>query len=77
VLKVSATWDMRTRTSADEVGGMAGVGRVVSWRLLAGPRCGRVQARIVGGIADAMVFWVGWNGGNLAWYLFSEQKWYL
>lgn len=58
VLKVRETWDMRIRTSDDDAGGGVGVGWVVSsWRLLAGPRWGRIQARIVGGImmGDAMV----------------------
>lgn len=49
---------MRIRTSDDNAGGGVGVGCVVSsWRLLAGPRWGRIQARIVGGImmGDVMI----------------------
>lgn len=56
VLKVRETWDMRIRTSGDEGGGGVGVGCVVdSWRFVAGPRWGRTQARIVGGIVDVMM----------------------
>jgi hypothetical protein len=47
---------MRIRTSGDEGGGGVGVGCVVdSWRFVAGPRWGRTQARIVGGIVDVMM----------------------
>lgn len=47
---------MRIRTSDDDAGGEVGVGWVgSSWRLLAGPRWGRIQARIVGGMGDVMI----------------------
>lgn len=46
---------MRIRTSEDDVVGRAGVGIVDSWRFLAGPRWGRTQARIVGGMVGVII----------------------
>jgi hypothetical protein len=54
VLKFMATWDMRIRTSEDDVVGRAGVGIVDSWRFFAGPRWGRIQVRIVGGMTGVI-----------------------